>query len=405
MPGKTKNAEITSDQRVFLPELLVSFACDKCGECCSTWEIPVDRDAYDRAVAALGNYAAARLRIADADSHFGYARLELIDGRCAFKDGNLCGIHRDHGDEALFPECRKFPRIMFRSPMALHCTASFACRKTLESLARPGHLRMVHVTAEDVAFSPELCDTYVEGPPCLCRGRAMTWPALFALEHGFLEIARDSQRAIELRILTMIELARNLEHENEAPLGKATVDRELLAARVDGFAELSNRFLLAGADADAQIEFILSMIGRRLESGIRCGWAPAPLDAAFCRWSGLSGDERRGRFLDDYRRLYMTAGDDVLNVLENYMICRVSGNPDFVLLDVQAGLAAVAALLTLARAVAVALAAAAKSSITPRIMLDSIRAVDTAFFHLPDFAERVKKRGADPAALLIVTPA
>lgn len=405
MLDETTNAKVTSDQRIFLPELLASFECDMCGECCSAWEIPVDRDAYDRALAELGDEAAAHLKITDAGSHFGYARLELADGRCAFQDGNLCGIHRDHGDELLFPECRKFPRIMFRSPMALHCTASFACRKTLEALAQPDRVRIVHVTTESVAFPPELCDTSVEGPPCLCRGRAMTWPALFALEHGFLEIARNGQRSIEQRLLAMIELARNLEREDETPLGQPTVDRELLAARVDGFAELSNRFLLAGTDVDAHIEFVLSMIGRRLEAGLRCGWALAPLDAAFSRWHALTEGLRRKRFLDDFRRLYMPAGDDVLNILENYMICRISGNPDFALLDVQAGLAAVAALLTLARAVAVALAATANSPVTQRIMLDSIRAVDTAFFHLPDFAEIVKKRGADPATLLIVTPA
>ena len=405
MLEETEKPELASAQKVFLPDLLASFTCDKCGECCSVWEIPVDRDAYARVVAALGDEAAGHLDVVDADLHFGYARLRLTGGRCPFQEGKLCRIHRDCGDEVLFPECRKFPRILFRTPLALHCTASFACRKTVESLATADRVRILHVMSDTLPFAPELCDTYVEGPPCLCRGRPLTWEALFALENGFLEILREGKRSPGHRILTMLEMVRNLAQEDDAPLDKSSVDRELQTARMDGFDELSSRFLLAATDIDAQIDFILTMVDTRLRAGLQRGWEVAPLDAVLSRWSGLSRDERRGRFLDDNRRLYMTAGEKVTRIIENYLACRVSGNPDFALRDVQTALGAVAALLTLIRGVAVSLAAASKSPVTPPIILDSIRAGDTAFFHLPDFADVVQERGVDPASLLIVTPA
>jgi len=405
MLEETTQPQTTTNQRVFLPDLLASFTCDKCGECCSLWEIPVDRDAYDRAVAALGDEAIGHLDVVDADSHFGYARLRLVGGRCPFQEGRLCRIHRDHGEEALFPECRKFPRILFQTPLALYCTVSFACRKTVERLATADRVRILHVMSDTLPFGPELCDTHVEGPPRLCRGKSLTWEALFALENGFLEILREGRRSPGHSLLTMIELVRNLAQEDDAPLDKSSVDRELRAARVDGFDELSGRFLLAAGDIDAQIDFILSMVDIRLRAGLQRGWEVAPLDAALSRWSGLSHDERRRRFLDDDRRLYMTAGEKVKGIIDNYLACRVCGNPDFALRDVQTALDAVAALLTLARAVAVALAAASEAPVTPPIMRDSIRAVDTAFFHRPDFADVVQRHGADPAALLIVTPA
>ena len=405
MLEETEKPELASAQKVFLPDLLASFTCDRCGECCNVWEIPIDRDAYDRVVAALGDEAAGHLDVVDADSHFGYARLRLAGRHCPFQEGKLCRIHRDCGDEILFPECRKFPRILFRTPLALHCTASFACRKTVESLATADRVRILHVMSDTLPFDPELCDTNVEGPPCLCRGRPLTWEALFALENGFLEILREGKRSPGHRLLTMIEMVRDLAQEDDGPLDKSSVDRELQTARVDGFDELSSRFLLAATDIDAQIDYILTMVDTRLRAGLQRGWEVAPLDAALSRWSGLSRDERRRRFLDDNRRLYMTAGEKVMRIIENYLVCRVSGNPDFALRDVQTALGAVAALLTLIRAVAVALAAASKSPVTPPIILDSIRAVDTAFFHLPDFADVVQERSVDPASLLIVTPA
>jgi len=401
----TKQPEAASALKVLLPDLLASFTCDKCGECCSVWDVPVDRDAYDRAVAALGREAARHIEIVDAESHFGYARLRLADGACPFQDGNLCSIHRDFGEEVLFPECRKFPRILYRSPLGLHCTASFACGKTLETLAAGRRVRVLHVMSDALSFPPELCDTHIDEPPCLCRGKGLTWEALFSLEHGFLEILRGNGRSPEHRLLTMIEIVRNLSRVDEAPLDNDAVDRELLAARVDGFGELNSRFLLAASDIDAQIDFILSMLGAQLKAGPRRPWEIIPLDAGFSRWSGLSGRERSRRFIDDYRRFCLPACDDVMRVVENYLVCRVSCNPDFVMRDVQSGLEAVAALLTLVRAVAVALAAAADSPVTSPIMLDAIRAVDTAFFHLPDFADCVKRCGVDSSSLLIVTPA
>jgi hypothetical protein len=402
MVEETKNVNTTAE-RVFLPSLLASFSCDMCGECCSVWEIPVDRDAYDRAVAKMGENVREHLEVADPLSHFGYARLKLAGGCCAFQDGRLCRIHRDHGRETLFPECRKFPRLLYRSPLGIHCTASFACRKAAESLAG-GQTRVLHVMSDDVAFDPDLCDTVVEENPRLSPDRTLTWQALFALEHGFLEILREKSLTPEHRVLTMLELTRNLRSGETGELNKDTVDRELLAVRVDGFSELSNRFLLASSNAEAQADFVLEMIGKRLQAGLSRGWEMVPLEAVVSRWGELADRGRRQSFVSDFRRHYLPAGDGVTAILENYITCRVFGNPDFVFSHVQAGLKALAALLALARAGAVAMAAKAGSAVTPKMMTDSIRAVDTAFFHLPDFAEAVHRTGADPAELLIVTP-
>jgi hypothetical protein len=232
----------------------------------------------------------------------------------------------------------------------------------------------------------------------------MTWEALFALEHGFLELLRDRARSPEHRLLTMIELVRNLAENDDAPLDKSAVDRELLTARVDGFDDLSHRFLLAAGDVDVQLEFVLGMLGERLKAGLRRGWEIMPLETAFERWTSVTQNLRRESFLTDYREFYVDAPDESLRMLENYLVCRVSGNPDFVLADVHAGLKAVAALVALIRAVSVSLAAAADTPVTPRIMSESVRAVDTAFFHLPDFAEAVGKHRSDPASLLVLTP-
>jgi len=389
--------------KVFVPDILASFECERCGDCCSVWEIPVDRDAYDRAITLLGDRAAQHLKVTNACSHSGYAKLCLSEGRCAFQDGSLCSIHRDYGEDALFPECRKFPRILFRSPMALHCTVSFACRAAAARLDRPHPVRILHLTDADVPALACLCDTSLDATPCLCRGKAMTWEALFALEHGFLEILHGSGRSAEHALLMMIELTRELAREDDLPITKETVDRELVAARVDRFRELSSRFLLTPADADGHLTFVLELLERRIAAGLNRGWELMPLEAALHRWSEPPEGLRRRQFLADYRRFYLTAGEQARRVLENYLICRVTCNPEFALHDVHSALNAVAALAALVRAVAVALAATAGSPVTSAMMVDAVRAVDTAFYHLPDFTIMATERRADASGLLIVT--
>jgi Fe-S-cluster containining protein len=71
-------------EKIFLPSLLASFSCEMCGECCSVWEIPVDRDAYQRAIAEMGEGANEHLEVAEPLSHYGYARRKLFDGRCPY---------------------------------------------------------------------------------------------------------------------------------------------------------------------------------------------------------------------------------------------------------------------------------------------------------------------------------
>jgi len=364
----------------------------------------VDRGSYDRAVAALGDEALRHLSIADEFSHFGYARLKLTGGRCGFQDGSLCRIHRDHGERMLFPECRKFPRIIFRTPLAVHCTASFACGHMLRLLDRPGRVRVLHVTPDVAGFAPEVCDTTIDEPPSLCRGKLMTWDAFFAVENGLLEILRAAGGPIESRLLTMIEFVRTLADDASSPLQRETVDRELQAARVDSFHELRSRFLLAPHTPGAQVDFILSAILGRMQGTELREWERGPLEAALKRWASLPDGRRCDGYLRDFRRLYLPAGDRVRLILENYLICRVAGNPEFVLHGVETGLHAAAALVVLIRAAAVA-EAVAEGEIGTEGMLRAIRAVDTAFFHLPDFAENVAKRRIDPAALLVLTPA
>ncbi|HUU70731.1 MAG TPA: flagellin lysine-N-methylase [Planctomycetota bacterium] len=397
------SADPTAIERVFLPDIVASFACRKCGECCAAWEIPVDRGSYDRAVAALGEEALRHLAIADQFSHFGYARLKLTGGRCGFQDGSLCRIHRDYGEGVLFPECRKFPRIIFRTPLALHCTASFACRHMLGLLDRPGRVRVLHVTPDRVNFPPDVCDTVIDEPPCLCRGKLMTWDAFFAVESGLLEILQTAGGSIESRLLTMIEFVRTLARDGDSPLQRETVDRELQAARVDSFHELRSRLLLAPHSPDAQVEFIMSAILGRMQGKELREWERGPLEAGLMRWASLPDGQRCDGYLRDFRGLYLTASERVRVILENYLVCRVAGNPDFVLHGVETGLLAAAALLVIIRAAAVA-EAAGEGEITPKAMLRAVRAADTAFFHLPDFAENVAKRRIDPAALLVLTP-
>ena len=413
MPDLNANQTMPDSPAVFLPDIAASFTCARCGVCCAAWEIPVDRAAYDRAVAALGDDARNKLAVADPHSHYGYARLLLDAGRCGFQEKNLCRIHRDHGEGLLFPECRKFPRILFRTPVALHCTASFACPQMLAGLDRPDRVRVLHVTPGGVSFPPEICDTSVTEPPCLCRGKRMAWDAFPALESGLLELLHSAGGSLEARLLTVIEFARSLTQDDDATLQKSTVDRELQAARVDSFHELGSRFLLASHDVAAQAAFILSLVGTRLRAGTGAAaareWERRPLEAVRARWGSLPAQECRTRYLDDCRRLYLAADARVCRILENYVICRIAGNPEFVLRDTQAALQTVAALLALSRAAAVALAATAPSPagtspIAPKTMLAAIRAVDTAFFHLPDFADLVRKQPIDPVAMLVITP-
>ena len=410
------DSDSTSVQRVFLPDIVAEFSCAQCGECCNAWEIPVDRDSYDRAVAALGDEARENLEVVEPLSRAGYARLKMHSGRCAFQTGPLCRIHRDHGDALLFPECRKFPRVMFATPVALHCTASFACAKMLKSLDRPDCVRMLHLAPQMIAFRADWCDTFIGEQPCLCRGKAMTWDAFEAVENGFIEILRRPGRSLECRLLTMVEFVRSLARDCESPLQKSTVDCELQTARVDAFQEWADRSLLAEHDAEGQVNVVLRLIAKKLKAGPMRAWERGPLDAAARRWG--DGAAKTGQYLDDCRRAYLTADARVRRILENYTLCRVAGNPTFAIRDVEAGLCSVVALLALVRAVAVATGLAAKdaadapvhrlaappSPITPDIALAAIRAVDTAFFHLPDFDELVRKCNAEPAALLILTP-
>ena len=398
MPPTIDNQGPVPCRRVFLPDILASFSCDMCGECCSAWEIPVDRDSYDRVVAALGEAAAERLVVVNPLSRRDYARLKLLDGRCGFQQGSLCSIHRNHGEGLLFPECRKFPRVLFSTPLAIHATASFACSKMLASLDRPERVRPLHVTARDVPFAPELCDTAIEGPPCLRRGTALTWEAFFAIEHAFLEMLAQAGRPIEVRLLTMVEFVRSLGRDDEVPVQKATVDRELQTARIDGFHELGDRFLFLSDGVEPQLRFVLELLRLRIEAGLARSWERLPLTAAYSRWASLPEGRRLARFVEDHRRCGGSFEGRTGRILENYLVCRLAGNPEFVLADVETGLGTVVALYALARAVAVA--AAAGGELTPRTMLESIRAVDTAFFHLPDFGELVRGRRVEAAALL-----
>jgi len=273
----------------------------------------------------------------------------------------------------------------------------------LRLLDRPGRVRVLHVTPDRAGFPPDACDTTIDEPPSLCRGKLMTWDAFFAVENGLLEILGTAGGSMESRLLAMIEFVRTLASDSDSPLQRETVDRELQTARVDSFHDLGSRFLLAPHAPGAQVEFVLSAIHGRLQAGELREWERGPLEAPLKRWASLSDSRRCDAYLRDFRKLYLAANERVHLIIENYLVCRVAGNPEFVLHGVEPGLHAAAALVTLIRAAAVA-EAADQGEIVPEGMLRAIRAVDTAFFHLPDFAENVAKRRIDPADLLVLTP-
>jgi Fe-S-cluster containining protein len=111
---------------IIFPEDAV-FSCHQCGDCCrGDWLIPLTPSEIERLRRLVpGIEPSDRIeRIRDED-HPVMAR--RTNGHCVYLDGNVCAIHRDHGEAAKPATCRIFPFCFRRWNETVHLHLSRVC--------------------------------------------------------------------------------------------------------------------------------------------------------------------------------------------------------------------------------------------------------------------------------------
>ena len=115
--------------RFFLPDGM-RFSCERCGECCGGWSVPVDARDYKTLIEA-GVCEGRKLfqRVVFKKKRF----LRLVEDRCVLlaKDG-LCSAY-DHRPSI----CRLFPFRVRDTPSGLFVGLSYSCRSVAYGRGRP----------------------------------------------------------------------------------------------------------------------------------------------------------------------------------------------------------------------------------------------------------------------------
>jgi Fe-S-cluster containining protein len=114
------------EPRLLIPEDAV-FSCHQCGDCCrGDWLIPLTPFEIERLRRLVPGVEPSNRseRIRD-ENHPVMARRP--NGNCVYLDGNVCAIHRDHGEAAKPATCRIFPFCFRRWNETVHVHLSRVC--------------------------------------------------------------------------------------------------------------------------------------------------------------------------------------------------------------------------------------------------------------------------------------
>jgi Fe-S-cluster containining protein len=111
------------------------FCCLQCGECCGAWNLPIEKDLFERLI--KNEWIQARLK--ETDTAFqdidGDIYLPKVKGICVFHNpqNKLCEIHQYLGEELKPIECQRSPFAFAKDKEGrLYIDTSFYCKAIVE---------------------------------------------------------------------------------------------------------------------------------------------------------------------------------------------------------------------------------------------------------------------------------
>lgn len=223
---------LTSATRIFCLGFQSDFVCRNCGDCCSTWDIPLEKTPLNSIRRALRKGQIARLDGGDPQSEDwlvhkhgetkGTGRfLSIKKGKeCCFLERGeetSCVLQRQIGVEAMPATCRLFPRMCVLQPRGVFLTLSHYCPSAAEMPFREDleEGRDLEIVRNPPAYPRKAgyggLDARNHKPPLLRPNVLMSWEASGLWErHTVQTMARRDYSPEEALILlvTSAEKAR-----------------------------------------------------------------------------------------------------------------------------------------------------------------------------------------------------
>jgi Fe-S-cluster containining protein len=202
----------------FCLSLHAGYACRHSGACCTAgWTIPIERPAFDRVRAHIGDAQSALNFRRRGPLPEGAAAIVGVreDGACAFYEsdrGRLCAIHRELGADALPSACRQFPRVVVHDPRAMRISLSHFCPSAAALLLSSSRPTIITAPPNvDLGGAVDGLDAREALPPLLQPEMLMDFDGYAAWEaHAIDVLGRDDLSSAEA-IATIAAATNDLE--------------------------------------------------------------------------------------------------------------------------------------------------------------------------------------------------
>ncbi len=401
-----RNDTTPADGELEASEHVFRFRCSECGDCCTDWNVPVDKafagrleGLLDRAAPelSLGSYTAEPPE----DSVQHGPILQQRDGRCVFlAEDQRCQLHAHLGREAKPAACQSYPFRKVELAERTTISLDLSCTAASELLLRPFPPSTIHQPREvsGSAVQTELFD-----------GEPLPAPLFFHAEATIFDILSSTEVSLEDRLMAasiLVDLVTQ-DWDSDGDPGLEWVEA-LRNHRPEFLRELVRQGRAERGETSRQYLFLARLFGLvetwLVSAGLDAGgraWASAravaewfDLDAAT---SGVAA--RAGRLANKLAGIWEARRPEVDRVLANYVWESWRARHMQGLHGLAGGFRVLVAHYALVRLVTAGFAGAAGELVGTRHALDAVQCVEKTFGHLP-LMQRFWRRTATVNLLL-----
>lgn len=391
-----------------VPDYIIKFKCQMCGECCRGWKIPID-DAtmkYYQELAENDHDFSILLSesLKKAKSGGAYIQLkhrvkhELLESGekeqenvtiernvCPFLDDDkLCFIQKKFGLEALSDTCKKFPRIVFLTERGLEMGLTYACAAAAQTLKDKNTIQFYH-NPEGFTYPP-LKGGYDKIGDFLGRRNAGK-TAYFEVEEMLIGIMQHRGLSLDIRLLLSGIIVDKLKDGNIDGI-------RLYLNNLDG--NLIKQLENLPSQPGFMMKLVKEAVDKRLLQGSVVEQDMARLLAlAYRKLNILDGaaisSEQMQIILQGYDTYYKPYIDDISHIYENYFVNFIFSKKFFTHKYMDAYFLMVF-FYTIIRFFSICICIAEQRNVDEDIVVAVIRAVERSIGHNASYYEDVLRQ-------------
>ena len=296
--------------------------------CCGGWDIPVDRDTYERyrlfPAEKLGVLVAAFVNKSGADVPDAlYAQIHRApSGVCPFLNGEkLCGIQKEYGAELLSATCSMYPRSLSRVEGSLEASLSLSCPEAARNVLLDAGFLTNELNIEAANFRKDNVFVLAGNGPDLTQKPCGQYGAVRSL---LVSVFRDRSRPVRERVLLVGEICQRLEEVGGEDQEATVVALIATFTSLLEAGELLNIVPQVVGNPRLRLDVAMKMTSERMRDSATCGRRFIDVFWNFVEGigseeAGAAGDDV-GRFIDAEEHYWEPYLAGHCHVLENYVL-------------------------------------------------------------------------------------